>query len=189
MSSFCQVKPEDVVGVVGSSHSAILCLRNLLESKVAPRVINLYRSPLLYAAHLPDGRIMHDNTGLKGIAAEWARERLEAGVFEQAGRLERVCIKDSPETTSEALDRCTAVVHAVGFSRNRLPAIIREDGSPLTQVVHDTKSGRIAGAEGIKGFGIAFPETVVDPSGLASANVGLWKFMRYIREQLTTSKC
>ena len=182
-----QVKSEDVVGVVGSSHSAILCLRNLLESKLAPRVVNLYRSPLLYAVHLPDGRIMHDNTGLKGIAAEWARERLEAGVFEQAGRRERICIKDSPETASEALDRCTAVVHAVGFSRNPLPVIIREDGSPLTKVVHDTKSGQIAGAEGIKGFGIAFPETVVDPSGLNSLNIGLWDFMRHIREQLTTS--
>jgi len=179
------VTSSDVIGVVGSSHSAVLCLRNLLESKVSPRVINLYRSPLLYAVHLPDGRIMHDNTGLKGIAADWARERLEAGVFERAGRLERVCIKDSPETVVQALDRCSAVVHAVGFSRNPLPAIVREDGTPLMhQVVHDTKSGHIVGAQGIRGFGIAFPETVVDPSGHASSNVGLWKFMRYIREQL-----
>ena len=62
-----QVSREDTIGVVGSSHSAVLVLRNLLENPaVSPKkVINLFRSKLLYASYLPDGRIKNDNTGLK----------------------------------------------------------------------------------------------------------------------------
>lgn len=59
-----QVKPDDVIGVVGSSHSAILVLRNLLnlpEGSIK-KVVNLYRSPLLYAEY-KEGYILYDNTG------------------------------------------------------------------------------------------------------------------------------
>ena len=185
---FMQLTSADTVGVVGSSHSAILVLRNLLEGEVAPKVLNLYRSPLLYAQFLPDQRIMYDNTGLKGIAADWARDKLEAGVYEKTGRLERVCVKGAPEVASAAVARCTALVHAVGFSANPLPAIIPTGGVPLPRVVHDARSGRIEGAAGIRGFGIAFPELVTDPSGSKESAVGLWKFMRHIREALMPEK-
>ena len=59
------VSAEDTVGVIGSSHSAILVLMNLLEMEQGPRVVNLYRSPLKYAKFLSDGTIILDNTGLK----------------------------------------------------------------------------------------------------------------------------
>lgn len=59
------VSAEDTVGVIGSSHSAILVLMNLLEMEPGPRVVNLYRSPLKYAKFLSDGIIILDNTGLK----------------------------------------------------------------------------------------------------------------------------
>jgi len=51
--------------VVGSSHSAILVLMNLLEMKNGPRVVNLHRSSLKYAKFRDDGTIILDNTGLK----------------------------------------------------------------------------------------------------------------------------
>jgi hypothetical protein len=59
------VSPDETVGVIGSSHSAVLVLMNLLEMQNGPKVVNLYRSPLKYAKFLPDGRIVLDNTGLK----------------------------------------------------------------------------------------------------------------------------
>ena len=60
-----QVKSDDTVCVVGSSHSAILVLMNLLEMKNGPCVVNLYRSSLKYAKFRDDGTIVLDNTGLK----------------------------------------------------------------------------------------------------------------------------
>lgn len=51
--------------MVGSSHSAILVLMNLLEMNNGPKVLNLYRSPLKYAKFLEDGTVIRDNTGLK----------------------------------------------------------------------------------------------------------------------------
>ena len=59
------VSSDDTVGVVGSSHSAVLVLMNLLEMQDGPKVVNLYRSPLKYAKFLADGTIVLDNTGLK----------------------------------------------------------------------------------------------------------------------------
>lgn len=60
-----RVTPDDTVCVVGSSHSAILVLMNLLEMQNGPRAVNLYRSSLKYAKFRSDGTIILDNTGLK----------------------------------------------------------------------------------------------------------------------------
>ena len=63
------VRPDETVAVVGSSHSAVLVLMNLLEMEDGPKVVNLYRSPLRYAKFVdggpPKGYIVLDNTGLK----------------------------------------------------------------------------------------------------------------------------
>lgn len=71
---------EDTVGVIGSSHSAILVLMNLLEMEPGPRVVNLYRSPLKYAKFLSDDTIILDNTGLKvsaGVNSSLKRARAQ----------------------------------------------------------------------------------------------------------------
>ena len=64
-----RVSSEDTVAVVGSSHSAVLVLMNLLSMEPGPKVVNLYRSPLQYARFVnggpPHGYIVRDNTGLK----------------------------------------------------------------------------------------------------------------------------
>lgn len=68
------------VAVVGASHSAILVLMNLYNlartSKPDLRITWLTRHKLRYAEQR-DGWILRDNTGLKGEAAEWARNNLE----------------------------------------------------------------------------------------------------------------
>jgi cation diffusion facilitator CzcD-associated flavoprotein CzcO len=79
------------VAVFGSSHSSMIVLPNLLRRPVK-RVINFYRSPLKYAVYL-DHWILFDDTGLKGHAADWARQNID-GVYPE--RLER-CLLSSPE--------------------------------------------------------------------------------------------
>lgn len=59
------VSRDDRVCVIGSSHSAVLVLMNLLEMDDGPNVLNLYRSRFKYAKFLEDGTIILDNTGLK----------------------------------------------------------------------------------------------------------------------------
>jgi hypothetical protein len=77
------------VGVAGSSHSAVLVLKSLYELGNVS-VVNFSRSPLLYTIY-KDGWILYDNTGLKRIAADWAREVLEAK--ELPPRLRRANLK------------------------------------------------------------------------------------------------
>lgn len=173
------VSESDCVGVVGSSHSAMLALRNLVECKVRPKkIINFYRSPLLYAKYM-DNWILYDNTGLKGEVAEWAKQEVETGNLEAKGIVTRVCVKD--RTLDEQLELwrgCTKLIQAVGFGRNALPKII-VNGEELVNVEYDPLSGRIA--DGLFGYGIAFPERTTDPYGNRELAVGLWKFMRYAR--------
>src|SRR6202000_3281332 len=74
-------------GVCGSSHSSMIVLPNLLRHPVK-RVINFYRSPLKYAVYLDDW-ILFDDTGLKGRAAEWARENIDGVLPDRLGRFLR----------------------------------------------------------------------------------------------------
>lgn len=174
----------DIVGVVGSSHSAILALKNLVESKSRPRqqILNFYRSPLLFAQYM-DNWILYDNTGLKGAAADWAKEELASGKLEKEGVLNRVCVKGmSPEEQFDLWRKCSKLVQAVGYERNKLPKII-VNGQVLTEVEYDPHTAKIA--DGLFGFGIAFPERTTDPYGNQEFAVGLWKFMRYVRATIT----
>ena len=66
----------DTVAVFGSSHSAILIIRNLLEHCHVKKIINFYRSPLIYAIYL-EYEILFDDTGLKGTTADWARDHID----------------------------------------------------------------------------------------------------------------
>ena len=52
---------DDVIAVFGSSHSAILILKTLLENTNVRQVINFYREPLRYAVYFDDW-ILFDNT-------------------------------------------------------------------------------------------------------------------------------
>jgi hypothetical protein len=124
--------------------------------------------------------------GLKGVAADWAREKLETGWYEKSGKLERICVKENTEAlTTQYLSKCSAVIHAIGFDPNPTPAVVPYGHeAPLGKLSHDVKTGHIKDANGLQGFGIAFPEQVTDPAGRTESAVGLWKFMRHIRQVL-----
>lgn len=157
---------DDVVAVFGSSHSALLILKNLVEYGVK-RIINFYLGPLRYAVEL-DNWILFDDTGLKGKTAEWAREHIDGKWPEN---LERVI--SSEEHLTQYLPECNKVVYAVGFERRHLPVIVG-----LESVRHNPQSGIIA--PGLFGIGIGFPESRENPFGIVEHAVGLWKFMTYI---------
>ncbi len=155
----------DTVGVFGSSHSAIMAVHNLLDAG-ARRVINFYRSPLLYAVDHGDW-ILHDNTGLKGKTAEWARDEMERVPAERLLR-----VKADSGNVRRYLPECTKVVYGVGFKARRIPV---RGADPAK---YDDRLGVIA--PGMFGIGIAYPERVIDRSGNPEYNVGLWKFAQYL---------
>ncbi|HSW93134.1 MAG TPA: FAD-dependent oxidoreductase [Gammaproteobacteria bacterium] len=160
----------NTVAVFGSSHSAMLVLRNLVESGVK-RIINFYQSPLRYAVYLKDW-ILFDDTGLKGPTAEWARDHID-GVL--PANLERV--SSTAENIEHFLPQCDKVVYAVGFDRRTLPVI-----ENIGRVSYIEECGIIA--PGLFGVGIAFPEGKYNPLGIYEYRVGLWKFMDYLQRMM-----
>ncbi|HEY1840180.1 MAG TPA: pyridine nucleotide-disulfide oxidoreductase [Mycobacterium sp.] len=158
------------VAVFGSSHSTMIALPHLLRQPVQ-RVINFYRSPLKYAIYLDDW-ILFDDTGLKGRAAEWARENID-GVLPE--RLER-CWTGS-EDFADKLAACDRAIYTVGFERRKLPEI-----KPWGQLDYNPTNGIIA--PGLFGLGIAFPAYAVDAYGYGQYRVGLKKFMDHLNDVL-----
>lgn len=161
------VHEEETVAVFGSSHSAVLALKNLIENGTK-KVINFYQEPLRYAVQL-DNWILFDNTGLKGPTADWARLHLDG---ELPPNLERVF--SNPQNIQTFLPKCDKVIYAVGFERRTLPAV-----TGLDALNYMEQSGIIA--PGLFGVGIAFPEAKMDPLGKIEYRVGLWKFMDYLQ--------
>ncbi|CAD6446195.1 f9069557-a81f-456d-aa9f-8621c3ac807c [Sclerotinia trifoliorum] len=188
------------IAVIGASHSAILVLRNLYEAATLLkekdgqiRIKWLTRHELRYAEER-DGWIKRDNTGLKGEVATWAKENLEADTLptsDVSKYLEKV--KTSPETETEDYEKhlpgCKYVVQAIGFTKNELPPIKRNE-EPL-EITYNHETSEFVDAEGktirgLYGAGIAFPEKVVDPEGTTEYAVGLWKFMKYLKRVAPT---
>lgn len=163
------VKAEDTIAVFGSSHSAMIIIRNLIESGVK-KIINFYQSPIKYALPM-DGWILYDNTGLKGATAMWTRENISQRLHP---KVERVLSNES--NINKILPHCTQAIYAIGF-KQRTPAVDNIDPK-----AYDKHCGIIA--PGLFGCGIGFPRQVTDPFGNKELNVGLFKFMRDIKQCL-----
>ncbi|KAF2103181.1 hypothetical protein NA57DRAFT_15349, partial [Rhizodiscina lignyota] len=174
------------VGVVGASHSAILALKNLFDLGDIS-IVNFYRSPLLYAIY-KDGWILYDNTGLKGVAADFARQVLEAEHLPP--NLRRVNLKEDARSEKEIYDAelkdCTHVVSAIGYDTNELPRIevdgreVQPEFDPLTGKFYMSQGDREY-LKGLFGAGIAFPERTTDPEGNVESAVGWFKFMKFVK--------
>jgi cation diffusion facilitator CzcD-associated flavoprotein CzcO len=158
------------VAVFGSSHSSMIVLPHLLRLPVA-KVVNFYRSPVQYAVYLDDW-ILFDDTGLKGRAADWARENID-GVLPD--RLDR-CLVDGPDFDAK-LAECDLAVYTVGLERRSLP-----ETSQFGQLDYNPDNGILA--PGLFGVGIAFPARAVDRYGYVEYRVGLKKFMDHLHEVL-----
>lgn len=198
------------VGVIGASHSAILVLMNLYRLAVTThphlRIKWFTRHKTLRYAKYMDGWILYDNTGLKGQAAQWARESLEDQVFDQSPVSKVISrfytpAKDGVEEQvyRAELPSCTHVAQAVGYRRDPLPELLVQSQPNETprelQVEHDGLTGRFLQASSttpaskgtvphvpnLFGCGIAFPELVTDPAGNVESAVGFWKFMKFLK--------
>ncbi|WP_419420268.1 pyridine nucleotide-disulfide oxidoreductase [Legionella sp. D16C41] len=153
-------------GVFGSSHSAFIIIRNLIELG-AKKVINFYRSPCRYAIDMGDW-ILFDNTGLKGDTAIWVREHIDGTIPANLVRYNILETDIHPYLAS-----CDQVIYAVGFERRNNITI-----NNLTYLPYDTHIGILA--PGLFGLGIAYPELKSDPLGIVETQVGLWKFSNYL---------
>jgi len=163
------VEKNDVVAVFGSSHSAMIVIRNLVEAGVK-KIVNFYLSPLKFAV-LMDDWILYDDTGLKGDTAKWVRENISQRLLPKISRY-----LATPENIDAQLSSCNKAIYTVGFQ----PRHITVEGVSLSQ--YDTSNGIIA--PGLFGIGIGFPVVVTDPFGRREANVGLWKFLKNMRRTL-----
>jgi hypothetical protein len=185
------------VGVVGSSHSAVLVIMNLfnLAKTTHPhlRIRWFARSPTLRYAQYMDGWILYDNTGLKGNAATFAKENIDGDALATSpvGKFcERIDCSGGPEREAATMQRelpgCKFVVQAVGYELNALPALRSRAKGPIEGLAYQHESGAFRDAaghevKGLFGAGIAFPERVVDKAGNTEYAVGFWKFMNYLK--------
>jgi hypothetical protein len=162
------INANETYAVFGSSHSAIIILRHLVELG-AKKIINFYRSPCRYAIDMGDW-ILFDNTGLKGETATWAREYID-------GALPNNLVRYNPSAANiaEFLPQCDKVIYAVGFKKRRNISI-----EGYEHMEYNPHIGIIG--PGLFGLGIAYPELKSDPFGSIESQVGLWKFMVYLNK-------
>ena len=153
-------------GVVGSSHSAIMIIKNLVELGVK-QIINFYRSPCSYALEINNG-ILFDNTGLKGQTAVWAREHIDGQWPDNLLRY-----TNTESNLMKHLPQCDKLIYAVGFQPRNTIALgdyVHSKYNPHTGII----------GPGLFGLGIAYPEIKADLGGSMDAQIGLWKFMTYL---------
>lgn len=162
------INRDNTYGVFGSSHSAIIIVRYLVELG-AKKIINFYRSPCRYAIEMDDW-ILFDNTGLKGQTAAWARENIDGVLPENLVRY-----NTSEPNIARFLPECDQVIYAVGFEKRKNIVI-----GDYEDTRHNPHVGIIG--PGLFGFGIAYPEIKTDPFGNVESQVGLWKFMVYLNK-------
>lgn len=148
--------------VFGSSHSAIIVIKNLVE--LGAKFINFYKSPIRYALEM-NNWILFDNTGLKGDSAIWAKANIH--------KIERCLI--SASDYQEKLKRCDIAIYAVGFERRKNIIIDGQDN-----LDHNPQFGILA--PNLFGLGIAYPELKTFPYNYQEYNVGIWKFQQYLDE-------
>ncbi|PJE10599.1 MULTISPECIES: FAD-dependent oxidoreductase [Legionella] len=162
------IDKKQTYAVFGSSHSAIIIIRHLVELGVK-KIINFYRSPCRYAIDMGEW-ILFDNTGLKGQTAAWARENIDGILPDNLVRY-----NTSEHNIARFLPECDKVVYAVGFEKRS--NLIIDHYEHLT---HNPHLGIIG--PGLFGLGIGYPELKADPYGNCESQVGLWKFMVYLSQ-------
>jgi len=163
------VASDDIVAVFGSSHSSMIIIKNLLDVGVK-KVVNFYLTPHRYAVNMGDWTL-YDNTGLKGLTAEWVHKNISQHLD---SRIERYISND--QNIKKHMNQCNKGVYPIGFK----PRSLDIKNTDVKQ--YDPHTGIIA--PGLFGVGIAFPQVVIDPFGNKEFNVGLNKFMRDIKKVL-----
>ncbi len=161
---------DDIVGVVGSAHSALLIVKYLTELPVKA-IYNFYKKPIVYPTPVANG-VAWQEAGIKGELATWTQNVLTKNPPINLKR-----IFNTPQAMKRWLARCTKIIYAAGFDRNELPSI---GGDQTLYDNYDCSAGVIGPR--LFGVGIAFPEKRIDPLGNVEYLVGLPFFMPYIQK-------
>lgn len=192
------------VGVIGSSHSAMLVLINLykIASEQNPdlRVRWFTRHAIRYAVQM-DGWILNDTCGLKGEAARWAAANLEPDTMPSSD-VSKYITKvgynrgEDEGTFDERLPGCKFYIQAIGYRNNEIPDIRSTDGKEIEPFFDhkqgcfhyveegDKPRGNESKIPGLYGCGIAWPERTQDPHGNVELAVGFLKFMKFVKREI-----
>jgi hypothetical protein len=134
------------VGVVGSSHSAVLVLKTLYELGNVS-IVNFSGSPLLYAIYKDDW-ILYDNTGLKG-SRQIGREKCWRLMIYLRGSAQADS-RSEKEIYDAELKDCTHSVSAIGYEMNLSPRI-HVDGREAEPTFYSL-TGKFFWAKGSQGY-------------------------------------
>jgi hypothetical protein len=165
------------IAVVGSSHSAILALKNVCDHSPNNQVLHFYRSTLKFAEY-KDNWILYDNTGLKGLAADWAKETYPTLPNIKRFRLNGKAA-DEERLYAQEVPSCNFIVYAIGYKPVPVPQV-SVDGKAFT-IEFNALTGKF-NVDNLFGCGIAFPERVTDPLGNVEYAVGFFKFMTFVKK-------
>ncbi len=156
------IKKDDVVAVFGSSHTAVLIMRLLLEDKVK-KIINFYRTKNIKNVN----SFFHYNAseGLGQHLKEWAIEHIEKNPPDNLIR-----VFNSSEKRKLYADEITKVVYAIGFDPVQVSIV-----DPRSSIHFDDRNGRLG--HHLYGLGIAYPEGFVDLKGYYQRKVEVVHFI------------
>lgn len=191
------IRSGETVAIVGGSHSAFVIMYLLDQFNIPNlKIVNAYRGEVRYAEYKKDF-ILYDNTGLKGIVAEWAREILE-GRRKPNFHFDRINVDIEEDKLSRTVPSCSSFIYAHGFARCPVSEIIYklpeacgyDDKTDIRPNIvpfmdYSNVNGKIivpcnnSGCrpiEGLYGFGFAFPEKIITRIGEMEYHVGLAKF-------------
>ncbi|KAI8608212.1 pyridine nucleotide-disulfide oxidoreductase-domain-containing protein [Chytriomyces sp. MP71] len=171
--------PADTVAVFGSAHSAIMIVRDLLETAHVAKVVNFYRpghDELRFCEPHPEGfGTINFINGIKGRTGVWAKNNLLQNTI---GTDRLVRVPSDEENLVKLLAGVNSIIMAVGFERKTL-AIDGVDWDAVGDLYTDAEvEGMIA--PGIFGAGIGFPEPLPDAVGTMEYQVGLGPFMKHM---------
>lgn len=155
--------------VFGSSHSAALVLKNLIEIGCS-NIVHIFKHNLRFREKTPAGEVF-PFSGLKGPVATWAHKNL---LTQPLATIKRIHC-DEP-TSKEILNTCTAIIDAVGFEANPIPVNPQElypNPSPAQEL-----------GPHLYGVGIAFPEKIRDAYGNEESAIGLLSFMQTLKRNI-----
>jgi len=160
------IEPGQHILLFGLAHSGVLVLRNLLALDTRVSVIYRTAKPFAFAR---DGAYQ----GIKQEAATFADELL-------ANPNPNVTFIQSSdaELTIRAYTQCTAVISAIGFSKNTGSCTFSVDGNLISQKEYDPSTAVLVNAPHAFGFGIAYP-SVTNYEGKIYEDAGVYSFVNH----------
>ncbi len=167
------LSPLDTVTVFGTAHSGALVARNIHNAGARVCLVHSGKrpdKPFLYAR---DG----EYDGVKGEAADVC-DGILAGKYPQLTLVSYM----NGGAVANAVLRSRYVVYAIGFRPRLGVSVVHAPGQPTDNAdarVYDARTGQIAGAPGVWGFGIGYPSSS-EHNGTTYYDVGVPSFVDHL---------